>query len=321
MRIMGIFSSTSVGLEIDNHEIRVVELSGSSKSSKLQSFGKISLPEEVIKDGMILKPDIIAEKLTFLWKTHRISNREVILGVSNQAVIIRTAQFPKVPLDKLENLVRFQAQEFLPMPLHTAILDFLVIREIQNLDGDFYEVMLVAGQKSMLDGFITALNFAKLIPKDIGVSSLAQVRMIPDRYINKTIAMVNITKSQTNLLFVQTGMPRFSRYIPIVFGNKATDVKQTTLLISEIRSSVEYYHAQNSSIEVDYVMVTGWGSMLPGFIEQLENSLQIPVEIDSILLDKKIGVASILKDAMNNINETEFALPICLALHGMEVKL
>jgi len=318
---MGIFNNTSVGLEIDNHEIRVVELSGSSKSSKLQIFGKISLPEDAMKDGMIQKPDIIAEKLTFLWNSHRISNREVILGISNQSVIVRTAQFPKVSLDKIENLVRFQAQEYLPMPLHTAVLDFLVIREIQNIDGDFLEVMLVAGQKNMLDGFITALNFAKLIPKDISVSSLAQVRMIPDRYMNDAIVMVNITKSQTNLLLVQAGIPRFARYIPIVFGNMAADIKQASLLVSEIRSSIEYYQTQDPSIQIDHVMVTGWGSMLSGFIELLQISLQIQVDIDSILLDKKIGVAPFIKDAMDNMNETEFALSICLALHGMEVKL
>ena len=144
----------------------------------LGAFASIELPEGAVEEGMVVHPEAVGEALKKLWDRGGFKSREVLLGVSNHGVMVRYATMPKVPAEKLDNVIRFQAQEHLPIPLNSAVLDYLVIGETATESGAALEVLLVAAQRDMLTGFIEALNAARELI-DIDVSTLALMRIIP----------------------------------------------------------------------------------------------------------------------------------------------
>ncbi|HHX50489.1 MAG TPA: pilus assembly protein PilM [Clostridia bacterium] len=114
----GLFATkTMVGVEIDDGEIRGVELEKHQGRLSLGSWGSYPLPDNAVKEGVILQPEKVGGALEELWRQEGFKQREIITGVSNQGVLVRFASFPQVPPEKLDGVIRFQAQDHLPVPL------------------------------------------------------------------------------------------------------------------------------------------------------------------------------------------------------------
>lgn len=61
---MGIFKNNVIGLVIDSKEIRAVELKGSRKKPDVAAWGKVKLPEGVVKEGKLLILSFLVQVLT-----------------------------------------------------------------------------------------------------------------------------------------------------------------------------------------------------------------------------------------------------------------
>lgn len=290
----------SVGLELDTGAARAVELTGNSNNPKLAALGAIILPPGAVEEGMVLQPEEVGRALKTLWSARGFKGRDVVLGISNQAVLVRYATMPKVPLDKLDSVVRFNAQEYLPLPLASVVLDYLMIGEITTVDKKALEVLLVAARRDMLEGFLEALAVAELEPRDIDVSSLPLSRVLPPETRSKTIAIVNASNGLSNLLITTRGVPRLARLVSVkmkdiadqlscplenvlsALVNPSEDTKAVLHnwidgLAGEIHSSINYYQSQEGAEEIEEIFLNGRGARLPGIFERLEANLNVPV--------------------------------------------
>lgn len=203
-----------MGLELDSTEARAVELSGGPASPRLESWGRAPLPPGAVSDGMVLQPEAVASALEKLWHRAGIGSREVILGLYNQAVLVRMANFPEVPAGKVDQMVRLQAQEHIPVPLGTVVLDHAVIGKASTERGNVLEVLLVAARRDMLKSFLTALSAARLKPLDIDVSPLALIRNLSPQTLKGTVAILDVGVGLSNLLVVSRNAPRLVRLLP-----------------------------------------------------------------------------------------------------------
>ncbi len=297
-----LFSSAdrSVGLELDTGAARAVELNRNFGNPKLAALGAIILPPGAVEEGMVLEPEEVGRALKTLWSARGFKGREVLLGISNQAVLVRYATMPKVPLDKLDNVVRYHAQEYLPIPLANVVLDYLIIGEVSTEDKEELEVLLVAARRDMLEGFIEALTIAELEPRDIDVSSLPLVRVLPPATRGKTVAVVNASNGLSNILIATRGVPRLARLVSVKMKDIADQLScpleevlialekpskeaETVLhnwidlLATEIRSLINYFQGQEGAEEIEEIFLNGRGARLPGIFEQLEDRLSVPL--------------------------------------------
>jgi type IV pilus assembly protein PilM len=337
MGLLGGANST-VGLELDAQEARVVEIKGGPRAPALIRWGRIPLPDGAVEEGMVHRPQEVGQALAELWRTRGIGSREVIVGVSNQAVLVRFATFPRVPREKLGNVIRFQAQEHLPMALSSVVLDYAVIGEANGEGGAHgLEVLLVAARREMLDGFLAALAAARLKPRDVDVASLALLRILPGKERAGTVALVNVANGLSNILVAAGGVPRLARLMPVSL-REAAGTLGTTLrevvpsggagqerppeslrpwcdgLAGEIRSSVGYYETQRGAA-VELVLLSGRGARVAGLPAHLQESLGIPVRTVQPLDGIKVTAPA---DAGIRREALDYAVSIGLARRGME---
>lgn len=299
---MDFFKKTSIiGLELDTGEIRAVELRGSTRAPVLAACGSIPLSGDAVVDGMVVQPDAVADALEELWDSAGIAGREVILGVANQGVMVRLATFPKVPENKIDRMIRYQAQDYLPVPLDTVVLDYMVIGETADERGQFLEVLLVAARRDMLDNFLAALSMARLKPRDINVSSLALLRVLPEEGRSGTVVLVDVANGMSNIMVVADGVPRLARMLPVGLKDAAKqlgcslddvvpapgteeqrDWPREALqawierLADEVRSSIDYYHEQPGSTNVGGIVLSGRGARIGRLSDLIQESLGIP---------------------------------------------
>lgn len=213
-----------MGLELDSGEIRAVELTGSPSAPSLSAMGRMPLPSGAVSEGVVQQPAAVAGALEELWHRAGIVSREVILGVFNQAVLVRMAKFPGVAADKVAQMVRYQAQEHIPVPISTVVLDYAVVGQASEEAGNTLEVLLVAARRDMLKSFLEALEAAGITPLDIDVSPLALIRNLAPQASRGTVVILDIALGLSNLLIISRNAPRLVRLLPIGLQGAAEQI-------------------------------------------------------------------------------------------------
>ncbi|MFQ5574213.1 MAG: type IV pilus assembly protein PilM, partial [Terriglobia bacterium] len=184
----------------------------------------------------------VSASLSQLAKDAGTKGARVIVGISNQKLVIRFIDLPYMAKDELKSSIRFQAQEFIPISVEDAILDYQVTKEYINKDGErMIEVLLVAAQKEMVEQSVQAVEKSGLRPIVIDVSSFALVRslsiqkkMDPAEQDEETPgiqALVNIGSGVTDIAMAEHGMPRFVR-VSSLAGNSFTKAISEILALS-----------------------------------------------------------------------------------------
>ncbi|MEW6244732.1 MAG: type IV pilus assembly protein PilM [Bacillota bacterium] len=334
---MGLFkTSSAVGLELDTGVIRVAELNKSRKRTTLVRAGQLEIPETAVVEGAVVQIDTVAIALEKMWSHYRFTSRNVVMGVANHGVLMRLATFPKIKDSQLEQVVRFQAGEYFPIPVSQLVLDFAVVGTVEEGAAQKVEVLLVAVRRDLLAKALAALERARLTPVVIDASPLAAMRTLPRERLLGTAAIVDIANGLSSLLVVVGGVPRFARFIPVSLQSHAYyDVNSMsvevvagpsqqqkswqpgeweTAFINEIRSSLTYAEYQGKG-PIDSMFLSGPGARIVGLKEMLQEKFGIPVHIiqpcDTIALKTHTG-------ADIETLGPDFTVSVGLALRGLE---
>ena len=346
---MGLFKSDgAVGLELDTGTIRAVELAGTGHAANLAAAGQIGIPDDAVVEGVVADPGAVADALRQLWNQAGLRSRNVVLGVSNQGLLMRMANLPRVPEKKLAQLMQFQAGDYFPIPLPQLVFDFAVVGEINGENGPEQEILLVAARREQLNTSLAALESASLQPVVVDASPLALMRTVTEVQLTGTVAMLDISNGLSTLLLASGGIPRFARVIPhslqgyarerglplseLLEGNRQVAAAGELLLAkpgdtgspgdwgmvlaAEVRSSIEFYLAQRSDTGLDLVVLSGRGALIGGITEFFRSQLEVPVEV----VEPLAVITGPVEAGGVDLRRCgpEFAVSIGLAMRGLE---
>lgn len=215
-----------MGLDIGTSAVRAAEVSLGRGRTTLQRFGQVALPLGAVREGEVVDPPSVAAALKELWGSAKFSTKKVVLGVANQKVVVRQVDLPWMPVEELRKSLAFQVQDFIPMPVEQAILDFHPVEEFVTADGTrTLRVLLVAAARDMVNSLLAAVKAAGLEATQIDLSPFALVRsVVPAVAVlpGEAEAIVDIGARVTNIVVHQGGVPRFVRIL-LMGGENVTD--------------------------------------------------------------------------------------------------
>jgi type IV pilus assembly protein PilM len=223
---------TAVGLDIGTSGVRAAELAFGKGPATLQRFGQVALPAGAVRDGEVADPQLVADAIKHLWSTAKFSTKKVVLGVANQKVIVRQVDLPWMPMEELRKTLSLQVQDFIPIPVEQAILDFHAIEEVTDGSGSrALRVLLVAAARDMVQGALDAVKRAGLHATQIDLTPFAVLRSLGR--VDETgvasggsnggaEALVDIGAKVTNIVIHQNGVPRFVRIL-LMGGDNVTE--------------------------------------------------------------------------------------------------
>jgi type IV pilus assembly protein PilM len=214
-----------VGLDIGTSGVRAAELSLGKGPATLERFGQVALPAGAVRDGEVIDSDAVAAAIRQLWVQAKFSSKKVVVGVANQKVVVRQVDLPWLPVNELRQSLAFQVQDFIPMPVDQAILDFHALEEFTNDSGGrMLRVLLVAAARDMVGSAMDAVTKAGLVPSMVDLNSFAVLRSLVGGGIAsvEAEALVDVGASVTNIVVHQGGVPRFVRIL-LMGGADITD--------------------------------------------------------------------------------------------------
>jgi type IV pilus assembly protein PilM len=343
----------AVGLDVGTSAVRAVELVLGREQVTLTRFGQVALPPGAVRGGEVIDAPAVAAAIRRLWREAGFRSRTVIVGVGNQRVVVRQADLPAMSDEDLRSALQFQAADLIPIPIEDAILDFQVIEEFTTADGDMIRLLLVAAQRDMVRSLLAGLEGANLSASLVDLVPFALMRALTQASLVSDLeptaeAIVCVGASITNVVVHQRGVPEFVRMLGVggdditqgiatelgVDADTAEDLKrradpdspddlesrtaqiviaQSSLLIEEIRGSLDYYQAQPEASPIGRIILTGGGSRTIGLHDSLEQTLGITVEEGHPLAGVELARTGIPEERLIE-NEALLSVPIGLAL-------
>jgi type IV pilus assembly protein PilM len=294
----------------------------------------------------------VAAALKQLWAQAKFGSKKVVVGVANQKVVVRQVDLPWMPLGDLRTSLPFQVQDYIPMPVDQAILDFHPLEEFASDTGArMLRVLLVAASRDMVDSALLAVQKAGLQPSMVDLTSFAVLRSL---YAPSALgaveaeALVDIGASVTNIVVHQGGVPRFVRIL-LMGGGDITDavaerlgvhragrvVKQTTGLrrarpgrgapgeprhrADRAAPSSRRCAARSTTTRaagrarIGKVVLSGGGSRLAGLVERLSGATRLPGRGRPPMSLLKLGKTGLTEEQLAYV-EPMVSVPVGLAL-------
>jgi type IV pilus assembly protein PilM len=171
-------ASTIVGLEIEPSAVHAAAVTVNGHVA-VRTAAVAPLETGVVRDGEVNDVDALAQALRTLYRENKGLDKKVRIGIANQKIVVRVLELP--PLEdrkELEAAVRFQAQDQIPMPLDSAVLDFQPLDIVDSEHGPRQRVLIVAARRDMIDRVMAAAKAAGLKPEGIDLSAFAMIRAL-----------------------------------------------------------------------------------------------------------------------------------------------
>ncbi len=287
-------ASSSLGLDIGTSTIKLVEL------KDLKDKDTVELVRFNLEP---IQPDLVSQLKKLVGAPGVIN-----ISVSGASTVLRYIDFPRMSEDELKGALKFEVQKYIPFPINEVNLDSHILKE--NPVDNKMLVLVAAVKKEFINQRLKLIQEAGLKANIVDIDSLALVNAFNFGYSkeNKTIAILNIGASMSNLNILENGLPVLSRDIYIAGNNLAqkihdclgpdfksleelkidTDKEEMNKvaaaaeplfsdLAKELRVSFDYYESQSTS-SVSKIFLSGGGSKFTGLKDILPNLLSIEVE-------------------------------------------
>ena len=160
----------------------------------------------------------------------KVKVKSVMCTIESTAIIYRELFLPISKPKVLNQMLKIEVQQNLPIELEQYIIQGRILEKIQEESTFKYRVLVAAVPKNIVKSYIQLLELLNLKPIAIdlhsnGISKLVKnSNTINDQVMiqNKTIAIIDIGYSMMNVVILENGIFRFNRLLPI--GSQEIDV-------------------------------------------------------------------------------------------------
>ncbi len=305
-----------LGIDISASAIKLVGLGGSTDTPMLEYCAKDALPEGVIVDGAIEKPDELSMALRRLVKQSGARTKNVALALPSSAVITKTLTIPAdLPEMEMEDQVEMEAKQYIPFPLEDVSLDFFEIGPSADTPGSV-DVLIAAARRERVEGMQEMLEAAGLKPVVVDVNSYA-TRLALGRVIDiqakttpGTLSVLFRLGASTTTMQVLRGQDlvyereqsvgggQLTRKIAHYYGLSLTEAESKKCkgslahdyearilipyvdgLVQELARALQFFFNSTQYNKVNQVLLAGGSALLPGLALAVASQVQVPCSV------------------------------------------
>lgn len=265
-----------IGVDIRAHDILAVELAGTGKRCRLKRIGHMTLPSAV-GEATVSDPVIIADTLSKLFTKGKFGTRNVSLSVSGFGVTVKNLPIKRVDPTLLHDRIMRIAEQYVPYPLASMYLDYMVFGNSTHQPGQM-DVLMVAAPRSLVNAQVKAAKMADLVPVIVDVAPLSAVNCYTfsdDAPTSAVLLAVDATSAAITI--VDAGLLRFTRHVDMDFSGQPDASELTRVLYETTDRLLE------SDLPQDVEKVYLYGSVPQLAI--LKNELAREMDLDVELLN------------------------------------
>jgi len=219
------------GLDISDLSLKIIKLKKKKGDLSLASFSEEKIKPGLIKKGQIKDEKALIEvlkKAVLNVKGEKLKTNYIIASLPEEETFLQVIQMPKMKEEELKEAVRFEAENYIPLPINDLYLDFEVIKPVYD-NLDYLDVLVAALPKKIVDSYVFCFKEAGLIPIALEVESLAICRaLIKNQVSPYPILLIDFGATKTGFIIFSGSGLHFTFSIPIS-SQKLTEAISKTL--------------------------------------------------------------------------------------------
>jgi len=230
--------SIKVTLYIEDTEIKVLV----TNNKKVDVWGTLLLEPDIVRDGVIIEEEQVAQKLRELFKLQKITEKKVTAAISGLNSIFRIISLPELPSSLIAEAVRNEADRVIPLPLDQTYLSY----QLLPAHPGETRVYVVAHPKNATDALISTLGKAGLKLRSLDLAPLALCRSAD----TPKAIIVNSWLSYVDIAIIVDRIPQVVRSLSL--PTESTKVKDKLPSISEeLNRTIDFYNSGSSKDKID----------------------------------------------------------------------
>lgn len=148
----------SVGLDIGNFSIKLVQLAHEPHGQRLLSYGIHQFPPNTIVGGQIKNKEAVIAGIKHVIQRCDPNIREVVISIAGRGVITDKISLQQRKGVKTSQLVRFEAEQRCPFDVEDVTLDYKVVKFDEK--SERMDVVLVAAKNEVLYDLLSEIGRA-----------------------------------------------------------------------------------------------------------------------------------------------------------------
>lgn len=313
----------TVGVDIGNSSIKIVEVGKQGNELQLIHAGIAAIPPRILLSESNLDQEELSRTLKKLFNDCDIKMKDVNVSLLESQLFTRIIEMPQLSDKELVQALRWEAEQYIPMPLDEVNMDFAVLEKQKN--GSKMQVLLVAAPLRLLDKYLIAFERAGLDVKAFENEALTLGRLFSDP--QKNILVIDMGESTTGLyIFHQTvlsmvrtisiGSAMLSKAILTELNlpmQQAEEYKKTygmdsaqlegkifhvlqpiiDNMFTDVQQSFTFFKEKHPDEVMSRIVVTGGGSQLPKLASYIQEKMVIETIVgnpwERFVVDQKIA--------------------------------
>lgn len=332
---MSVFRKSSVGIDISDKTIEIIELSKSGNRARLLSKSRLKLETGLIEGGVIVdeaKLLAIVKKALAQAKPTPIRADKITFGLPEKQAYSHIFTLSTDNEKSQDELVLQEALANIPLPADDLLFSHKVLKQDKNT----VEILLVAASKKYVQGWHNFFKKLKLEVEYYDIETLAIFRDLFAKPPTKPVCLVDLGAITTNIsIFNPTGLvfsypiniagEKLTKEIAKILQLKFIEAEEKKIsvglsdkkdhiyksisnnleqIVKEIKTSLQFFEQKNNE-KVSEIILVGGSSQLKGLLDYFTANLDLPVRLgQSNLLPKKIpleylGAVGLARKALN----------------------
>ena len=200
-----------LSIETGNSFTKICEIDYKVKKPKVYKVLTVETPEGVVVDGMLQPTQEYADHLVNALGTNGIRTRKVIFTISSTRVASREVQIPNVKANKIEALVKTNANDYFPVDLTQYEIGHYLAGGLTE-DGKL-RVMALAVPKALLNSYYQLAQMCGWEVECFDYSSNSLYQILRDEKTETVTMMIKIDENNTIVTVLSAGKVLLQRTV------------------------------------------------------------------------------------------------------------
>lgn len=200
-----------LSIEIGNSFTKICEIDYKVKKPKVYKVLTVETPEGVVVDGMLQPTQEYADHLVNALGTNGIRTKKVIFTISSTRVASREVQIPNVKANKIEALVKTNANDYFPVDLTQYEIGHYLAGGLTE-EGKL-RVMALAVPKALLNSYYQLAQMCGWEVECFDYSSNSLYQILRDEKSEKVTMMIKIDENSTIVTVLSAGKVLLQRTV------------------------------------------------------------------------------------------------------------
>ena len=345
---------TLIGIDISSTSIKMLELSKSGSSYRIEGIAVEPLPANSMVEKNIAEIEAVGESVKRALHKSKIKSKHCAIAVAGSSVITKKITMPaSLNEDEMEGQIQLEADQYIPYPLEEVNLDFQVLGESED-NPETVDVLLAACRSENVDDRIAAVELAGLTPKIVDIEAYTIETMfqtlaphLPDEGMDQTVAIVDIGATMTSLSIIhnhhliytreqnfggkqlteeimrryglsyeEAGLAKRQGGLPDNYEPEVLNPFKETTAQQVSRFLQFFYSAGGSVSNIDHLILGGGTAALDNLAELTESHIGVPTTIANPFQD--MSTTNKINKANLESDGPSFLIAAGLAIRGTE---